>query len=144
MRRVIDLAIVLLLALAGVLKLFLAAEPSFVDTHLRQTFPAEAVEWIKSNRPEGRLFNEYAWGGYLIWALPEYPVFVDGRTDLYGDEIIGDWSEVISGGGDWQAILERWQVGLVLVAPGQPLERELDREGWKDLYRDKTAVIYGK
>jgi hypothetical protein len=143
-QRTIDMVIVLLLALAGMLKLCAATEPSFVETHLRQTFPAAAVEWIKSNHPEGRLFNEYAWGGYLIWALPEYPVFVDGRTDLYGDEIIGEWLSVVSGGEDWQAILERRQIGLVLVAPGQALEHELVREGWKNLYHDSTAVIYSR
>ena len=59
--------------------------------------PAGAVTWIKINQPQGLLFNSYNWGGYLTWELPEYPVFIDGRADLYGDELISEWREIISG-----------------------------------------------
>jgi hypothetical protein len=70
----------------------------------------EAVDFLKENHPEGRLFNSYNWGGYLLWALPEYPVFVDGRTDLYNDEIIGQWSQVVRAEEGWQEVLARWDV----------------------------------
>ena len=29
------------------------------------------------------MLNEYVYGGYLIWAAPENPVFVDGRADIF-------------------------------------------------------------
>ena len=50
---------------------------------------------MKSHPSEGRSFSEYSWGGYLVWHLPEDKVFVDGRTDLFGDEIIGEWRQVV-------------------------------------------------
>lgn len=28
------------------------------------------------------------WGGFLMVALPEYPVSIDGRNDLYGDGLL--------------------------------------------------------
>ena len=34
------------------------------------------------------MFNSYNWGGYLMFKLPDYPVFVDGRTDLYAIGIV--------------------------------------------------------
>ena len=44
-------------------------------------YPTKAVAYLKKNRDvcPGNLFNDYTYGGYLIWKLPEYPVFIDGR-----------------------------------------------------------------
>jgi len=42
-------------------------------------YPKEAVTYLRQNLPEGQIFSEYGWGGYLIWNLPEKKVFIDGR-----------------------------------------------------------------
>src|SRR6476661_7036155 len=52
--------------------------------------PVKAVEYIQSHHLSGNMLNEYDYGGYLIWALPEHPVFIDGRADLY------EWAGVLS------------------------------------------------
>ncbi len=52
-----------------------------------ETFPVRACDFIRSNRLPPPLFNAYDWGGFLTWYLPEYPVSIDSRTALYGDEI---------------------------------------------------------
>jgi hypothetical protein len=75
----------LLLLVAGV-KAYAVSTPTLVQTYERQLFPVDAVEWIRANQPPGKLFNSYNYGGYLIWHLRDYPVFVDGRTDLFGDD----------------------------------------------------------
>lgn len=49
------------------------------------TFPVRASDYIRQNRLPQPLFNSYYWGGFLTWYLPEYPVVIDGRMDLYGD-----------------------------------------------------------
>jgi hypothetical protein len=143
-QRGLDIFIVVILALACLVKLYAAAQPAVVAQYLPGAFPVDAAAWVRANQPAGRLFNEYAWGGYLIWSLPEYPVFVDGRTDLFGDEIIGEWLQVMSAKDGWQDILDRWQVRLVMVAPGQALDKVLPQAGWKLLYQDKVAVVYGR
>jgi hypothetical protein len=51
-----------------------------------EKFPLRACEFIRENHLPGPLFNEYKWGGFLIWYLSEYPVAMDDRQDLYGDE----------------------------------------------------------
>ena len=66
--RWLDISILTVLALACVIKVIAAAQPDTVNRYLSETFPVEAVAWIKENRPPGKLFNEYAWGGYLISA----------------------------------------------------------------------------
>ncbi len=143
-QRVMNLGIVAFLGLAGLVKLYAATQPALVEGYIRQNFPVGAVEWIRANRPPGNLLNEYAWGGYLDWSLRDYPVFLDGRTDLFGDEVIGEWLIATGAEEGWQEVLERRQVRLTLLPPGLPLERELGRAGWKLLYRDDVAVIYGR
>ena len=62
-----------------------------------QTFPVKACDYIASNRLSGPLFNEYAWGSFLTWYLPEYPVVVDSRVELYGDDMLKKYFDVVGG-----------------------------------------------
>ncbi len=52
-----------------------------------KALPVGACDYIRANHPPGPLFNAYEWGGFLTWYLPEYPVVIDGRVDLYGEDI---------------------------------------------------------
>lgn len=145
----INLFLVGFIGLIAVVKLFVVSQPQFVHAYEQNVFPVNAVNWLKETAREngpmpGNLYNAYAWGGYLTWAYPEKPVFVDGRTDLYGDEIIGEWLAVIQGDEGWQEILDRWGIGLVLVEPDRPVVSQLAADGWSLVYQDSEAVIYQK
>jgi len=59
-----------------------------------ESLPVRAADYIRENRLPNPLFNEYGWGGFLTFYLPNYPVVIDGRTDLYGDEIISRYFKV--------------------------------------------------
>lgn len=118
---------------------FLPAETSW--EMISEQAPTAAVAYIQEEQPDGRLFNSYNFGGYCIWALPEYPVFVDGRADLHGDEIILEWYRTVKLAGDWEAVLERWDIGVVLVEPYQPLAAELKELGWRVGYQDDLAMV---
>ena len=61
--------------------------PSGLERALRRELPVGAVDFLRANPHPGPLYNTFDWGGFLIWALPDYPVAIDGRTDLYGDEL---------------------------------------------------------
>lgn len=104
-------------------------------------FPVAAVEFIKSENFQGRMFNTYNYGGYLIWTLPEYPVFVDGRADLHQDEIIMTWYRVINGSGEWEDVFDEWGITFVVVEPGVPLLTHLTDREWKTVYQDELAVV---
>jgi hypothetical protein len=134
--------LVLLLVVAVMYKasLVMSRESNFED--FRESLPVDAVEYIKIEKPDGRMFNSYNFGGYLIWALPEYQVFIDGRADLHGDEIIFEWLNIVQGGIGWQDSLEKWNVGFVLVEPGIPLLEKLKGDNWELVYADEVAVIY--
>ena len=105
--------------------------------------PMGAVEYLNSSQPEGRLFNPYNWGGYLLWGLPRYPVFVDGRTDLYNDEIINKWLSVVRVEDGWQDILEEYGINLVLIEPRSTLDRTLALDpAWAPIYQDAISILY--
>lgn len=113
------------------------------DAHFRQQLPVAAAEAVARAAPPGKLFNSYNYGGYLVWVLRDYPVFVDGRTDLYDDEIIDEWLAALRAEPGWEQILEARQIGVVLVEPGTPLAGRLaEQPGWEQLYGDDLAVVY--
>jgi hypothetical protein len=140
------LTLVGLIGFIAIVKLFVVSQPQFVRAYEANVFPVQAVEWLKAHpepaaAPAGNLFNAYAWGGYLTWAYPELPVFVDGRTDLFGDEIISQWLTVVEGGEGWRDILNRWDINVVMVEPDRPATALLVENGWRQVYADSTAVI---
>ena len=141
-QKAINLALVAFVAFAAIGKLYVTSNPILVDSYLNSSYPVKAIDWIRTERPAGPMLNEYNWGGYLIWFLREYPVFVDGRTDLYGDEVLGQWITVIQAGKGWQAILDKWKIKLILIEPGRPLAVALPLAGWKLAYQDDQALIF--
>lgn len=60
-----------------------------------QSYPVKACDYIRENVLSQPLFNAYEWGGFLTWYLPEYPVAIDGRADLYGDDFVIQYSKVM-------------------------------------------------
>ncbi len=71
-------------------------------------------------------------------------MFIDGRTDLYNDEIIETWLQVVRADPGWEAILDKWEVNLVLIDPGMPLNDELEASGWEILEQDEVGVLFGR
>jgi len=64
---------------------------------VRQNFPMSACDFIASNRLPQPLFNEYAFGSFLTWYLPQYPVVVDSRAELYADKVLSEYFDVVGG-----------------------------------------------
>lgn len=138
----VNRVIVSLLILVVFLKVSIVLPAEENMAVFRESLPVTAAEFIKSEQPEGRMFNSYDFGGYLIWSLSEYPVFIDGRADLYGDEIIFEWLSIVRGEVGWQESLHEWGVGFVIVEPEMPLVERLEEEGWELIYADEVAVVF--
>ncbi|MEZ0396181.1 MAG: hypothetical protein ABWK53_07135 [Anaerolineales bacterium] len=130
--------------LAGGLR-FLAVVQEQATTE-RTQFPAAAADWIERNQPSGHLYNTYGWGGYLIWRLyPDYPVYIDGRADLYGDQFIFDYLAIYRAEPGWETALDEANVGLVLIETDAPLAIALAASpAWQARYADAQSVIFTK
>jgi hypothetical protein len=105
-------------------------------------FPIEATQWLKTNPQDGNMFNPFDWGGYLSLELwPEKLVFIDSQGDVYGEAFIREYEQIISLGKGWQEILMKYNVSWALVPQEWDLASKLTEVGWRQVYRDQTAVI---
>jgi len=106
--------------------------------------PKKAVDFIKANHLSGPMLNDYGFGGYLIWAAPEHPVFVDGRGDVF------EWTGVLTEFGKWATLqsdpnelLQKYNVSFCLLARQAPMAHVLPLlQGWKMVYSDDNSVIF--
>lgn len=130
---------------------FMVVRVRYVAQHQNEAeareFPAAAVSFIASQRPEGHMLNHYNWGGYFIWKLyPEYRVYIDGRADLYGDAFMDEFAVTYYLRGDsWRSLFERWGIRTVVLPPDAPLVTALrTSNGWTAVYADRQAVVLTK
>ncbi len=140
--RIVNLLLLLFLLLPAAARVAEALPNEANEARFAHDLPVGAVAYLLGEQPDGRLFNSYNWGGYLIWALPEYPVFVDGRTDLYGDTIILEWLSIVRADPGWDDQLQAWDANLVLIEPDWALAKLLPYAGWTTLYEDDHSVLY--
>ncbi len=106
----------------------------------RRDFPVDAVARARQAGLRGRLFNEFLWGGYLIYSWPEQRVFIDGGS--YDDKMVHAYAQILFRTPGWREALRRWDVSLVLVPPESALADELEADPeWSSWYRDSTAIL---
>jgi hypothetical protein len=107
-----------------------------------QRFPARAVAFLHTHPPSGPIFNHYDWGGYLIWKLYPARVFIDGRADVYGEQLLNRFADTYQFKGDWRQTLQQWRIDTVLVPADSALATGLRRSpGWTITYEDSQAVV---
>jgi hypothetical protein len=106
--------------------------------------PLKAVDYLKQNRLTGNTFTDpNIWGGYVIWTLPNNPVYIDGRIDMYGDDFVKEYIDLIRGKIDWREPFGRYDVRLVIVNPKSMLSREIQNSPeWQMLYADEMAAVF--
>jgi tetratricopeptide (TPR) repeat protein len=107
-------------------------------------YPIRTVEFMKRERVPGPLFNVYVWGGYELWGLyPDYRVFFDGRTHVYGEAIVREYLDVTLLNPRWRSVLDRWQIQAVLTFPNYPLTQALyESREWRLAFVDHEALLF--
>jgi hypothetical protein len=139
----INLGIAGLLAVLGVAYTWVAVSPAALDRAVLASAPVGATDYIINHRLPGQLFNFYNFGGYLVWkAYPTYRVFIDGRTEVYGDAVFDDYLKVEFLSPEGQATLDHYRVHTILISAGDPLRLLLESRGWHQVYSDRVARVY--
>ncbi|HMA20597.1 MAG TPA: hypothetical protein VKO87_07320 [Gemmatimonadaceae bacterium] len=134
------------LALASIIVCILVVgwgviSPAAQATAMDRKYPTALLRTLESiSTPEDRLFNEYRWGGYLI-ANSRIPVFIDGRSELYGDAQLDRYASIIRLKPGWEQRLDSLGVTRVLMPVSAPLSIELSRRGWKTAARDSVGWL---
>ena len=135
--------ILLVVALTALVKIFISIQPAPNAVEAARLVPVGAAEYIQRERPAGQLFNSYNFGAYLAWALyPDYPVYVDGRTDLYDDDFLREYLQVAYARPGYEAVLSKYDVNVAVVESNSLISEALARDGWRAVYGDWLATVY--
>ncbi|MFA6994815.1 MAG: hypothetical protein WC249_00150 [Patescibacteria group bacterium] len=139
-----------------------------------EKYPCGAVEFLKDHPgyDSFNIFNEYGWGGYLIWAYPEKKLFIDGRlpqVPFAGQTFLEEYYDFYKKDHDIAKKLNQYQIKLVLI-PAEDRDLKIKKwekiffgikdgelvahndlrdylsssSDWQPVYRDAIAVIYKK
>jgi len=107
-------------------------------------FPVRAAEFLEKQQIDARIFSPDQWGGYLIYRFDgRRKVFVDGRSDFYGRELLENYWRVIEVAPGWNAVLNEYDVQFVLIPPDHALAAVLKfSPAWKQVYGDSVADVF--
>lgn len=107
-----------------------------------KAMPVQAVEVMQQRHYDGKIFNTYGWGGFLIWKLGE-PVSIDGRAGLYGDDIIDRSMDTWAGNPKWSSNPELKSAQVVIGPVDSALTQLLLQDPHFDLaYEDDLAAVF--
>lgn len=138
------------------------------------SYPCGAVDFLQKNikYDHYQIFNEYSWGGYLIWVYPEKPLFIDGRlpqASFAGKTFVEEYQDFFKKNIDKGEKLSEYGIKLILLRandepidvgkfekfflrindnkliPNNYLKEYLDKSSdWQIVYRDDVSVIYAR
>ena len=118
--------------------------------------PVGAADFLLDHHIQGKLFNTYGQGGYLIWRLwPRWQVFVDGR--VLNESVAYDAQRIMyaaddSGGKSFDDLLRDYRIDVIVMDCFEPVSgaayylptalADPRQTEWKLVYRDGHDVIY--
>ena len=137
-------------AVAAVLLLALVARNTDfdrpgLDRTISAQFPVDAVNYLRKHPVGGPLYNSFDWGGFLCFYMPEYPVAIDGRGDLYGDTLVGQFHATEDAEPSYATDPYLDGAGVVILKNKVPLAQLLptDRR-FRVIYRDDVATVLAR
>lgn len=114
-----------------------------VREQLRVRYPVEAADFVKQQGWPGPLYNDYNWGGYLMWQLPALPVAMDGRANIHGEERLERTAATWRGRPGWDADPDLCAARVVIAEARSPLAALLRLDPRFELaYQDPVAVVF--
>lgn len=114
-----------------------------LEAGVAQTFPVKAADFVAQHKLGGPLLNYFDFGGYLIWKLPNLPVSMDGRTNVYGGELVKRNIDLWEGRSGWRDNPDLKAANLVIGSANLPLSYDLKFDpAFQLVYEDSTAVVF--
>jgi hypothetical protein len=143
-RRIMELVVAAAVLVAGLVILVPGGPDAGIRARLGDRFPVAAADRLAERRPDARVLAEYGWGGYVISRLfaDGGRVFVDGRNDMYADEILDAYSAIRNADPGWEDLVADYGVEVLLFPPEVPLVRGPAQDaGWCEAYGDEIQVL---
>lgn len=108
--------------------------------------PSGSIQFLNESQPEGRVFNDMAFGSYMIWAAqPRYQVFADPRIELFPENIWNDYRVISRTAPGWEEKLEQYGVHTLILNPDAQaalVEKAAASGEWQLVYKDHTSRVF--
>jgi hypothetical protein len=112
-------------------------------------YPVAATTYLIQHYPNARVFNDYNYGGYLIYRFSKsntpLKVYVDGREEMYGDAFLRHYFDVAWGLNGWKisfekegftAAIMRADMGVAPLIAADP--------DWQIAWQNQSYVLFVK
>ena len=82
------------------------------------------------------------WGSWFEFALPDLPVAIDSRIELFPASTWDGYETVVDGGDGWESRLRGWGVTVAVVDEDHSALRDrLTAAGWQTAYTDADGSV---
>lgn len=106
--------------------------------------PRGAADFIRENQPPGNLFNVMRDGSYFVWSVSDVlPVFIDGRTDAYGPELLDQLAKV--NGSSWEEFARKFKINTAVIPNrgyGDVVQAMLKSQDWALVELDSDSLVF--
>jgi hypothetical protein len=110
-----------------------------IDRH----YPLRATEFIERAKLKGPMYNDFNWGGFLILRLPDYPVSIDPRADLYDTALFAQSLKTANAAPGWQQDPDVVRANFILIQRWFPLAAALANDTrFRLVYQDHIAAVF--
>jgi hypothetical protein len=114
-----------------------------LDRAINGFLPVNAVNYLRKHPAPGPLYNTLDWGGFLTWYMPDHPVAIDGRTDLYGDKLDEQFFTTANGAPSYVDDPYLNQAGVVILQKSNNLVSILQADSrFQLVYEDQLAAVF--
>ena len=112
-------------------------------------YPIAATDYLIEHYPNARVFNDYNFGGYLIYRFSTsgtpLRVYVDGREEMYGDAFLRHYFDVAWGRDGWKTSFEREGFNAAIMRANLGVAPLLAADpDWRIAWQSNRYVLFVK
>jgi Tfp pilus assembly protein PilF len=110
----------------------------------KNRFPIRAMAFIDAQKLPGPVLSNLVDANYVLFHRGPKSVYIDGRVEVYGGEILKQADDLFKSGSGLDEALARHGIGTVLIAHGTDgnLFRTVNRKAdWAPVYFDETHAV---
>lgn len=116
-----------------------------LESIMEEKWPVEAVAYLRQHPVPQPMYNDYLFGGYLIWQMSDQnKVFIDGRADIYERTgVLTDYLSIGRLAPPTPFLLNAYNLQSCLIKRGEPLSTLLTSTSiWQKVYADQQSVLF--